>query len=118
MRSDAGPGPLLRLTALAAAAALVLAVVSGTFGGGLAHDVLSALALPPLVAVALAAWLSYRRLLAPSLVALALFGAAALVTADATHVALAALALAAACVVAALTFRGEAGGARLAGATT
>ncbi len=107
MRSDAGPGPLLRLTALAAAAALVLAVASGTFGGGLAHNVLSALALPPLVAVALAAWLSYRRLLAPSLVALALFGAAALVTADAIHVALAALALAAASVVAALTFRGE-----------
>jgi protoheme IX farnesyltransferase len=107
MRSDAGPGPLLRLTALAAAAALVLAVASGTVGGGPAHSVLSALALPPLVAVALAAWLSYRPLLAPSLVALALFGAAALVTADAVHVALAALALAAASVVAALTFRGE-----------
>ena len=107
MRSDAGPGPLLRLTALAAVAALVLAVASGTVGGGPAHSLLSALALPPLVAVAVAAWLSYRRLLAPALVALALFGAAALVTADAPHVALSALALAAASVVAALTFRGE-----------
>ena len=107
MRSDAGPGPLLRLTALAAVAALVATVVSGTLGGGPAHDVLSALALPPLVAVALAAWISYRRLLAPALVALALFGAAALVTADAAHVALAAAALAAGVVVTALTFTGE-----------
>ena len=105
--SSVGPGPLLRLTALAAVAALVVAVVSGTVGGGPAHSVLSALALPPLVAIAVAAWTSYRQLLVPSLVAIALFGAAALVTAELPHVALAALALAAASVVAALTFRGE-----------
>jgi heme o synthase len=106
-RSSVGPGPLLRLTALAAAAALVVAVVSGTFGGGPAHSLLAALALPPLVAIAVAAWVSYRPLLIPSLVAIALFGAAALVTAEVPHVTLAALALAVASVVAVLTFRGE-----------
>ena len=40
MRSDGAPGPLLRLLALGAVAAVVLAVVSGTFGSGPAHDVL------------------------------------------------------------------------------
>jgi protoheme IX farnesyltransferase len=105
--SEVGPGPLLRLTALGAVAALVLAVSSGTLGGGPAHSVLSAIALPPLAALALAGWLSYRRLLGPALVSVGLFGAAALVTADAPHVVLASLALASTCVVAALTFRGE-----------
>jgi heme o synthase len=107
MRSELRPGPLLRLTALAAVGAVLLAVVSGTLGGGPAHDLLSALALPPLVALAVAAWVAYRPLLAPALAALALFGAAALVVADRPHVVLASLSLAAACVVAALTFRGE-----------
>jgi protoheme IX farnesyltransferase len=107
MRFDAAPGPLLRLLALGAVAAVVLAVVSGTLGGGPAHDVLSALALPPLVALAVAGWVAYPRLLAPAGLALALFGAAALVTADVPHVVLAALSLAATCAVAALTFGGE-----------
>jgi protoheme IX farnesyltransferase len=107
MRSDLGPGPLLRLLALGAVAAVVLAVVSGTFGGGPAHDVLSALAMPPLVALAVAAWVAYRPLLVPAVLALALFGAAALVTADVPHVVLASGALAAAVATAALTFRGE-----------
>ncbi|MGZ8695225.1 MAG: heme o synthase, partial [Gaiellaceae bacterium] len=49
----------------------------------------------------------HRRLLVPALVSVALFGAAAAVTAHAVHVALAALALAAAVVTASLTFRGE-----------
>jgi heme o synthase len=107
MRSELGPGPLLRLLALGAVAAVVLAVVSGTLGGGPAHDVLSALALPPLVALAVAAWVAYRPLLAPAVLALALFGAAALATADVPHVVLASGSLAAAAVTAALTFRGE-----------
>ena len=42
---------------------------------GAAHSLLSALALPPLVALVAAAWIAHRRLLAPSLVALVLFGA-------------------------------------------
>ena len=44
-------------------------------GWDAAHQLLSALALPPLVAVALAAWLGHRRLLVPALVSIALFGA-------------------------------------------
>jgi heme o synthase len=54
-----------------------------------------------------AAWVAHRRLLAPALVALALFGAAALVTLHVVHVALAALAFAATLVLAAATTRGE-----------
>jgi protoheme IX farnesyltransferase len=107
MRSEAAPGPLLRLTAIAAALAILVAVVSGALGGGPAHDVLSALALPPLVAVAVAAWMAYRPLLVPALLSLAFFGAAALVVSDVPHVALASAALASSCVLAVLTFRGE-----------
>ncbi|MFN2471246.1 MAG: heme o synthase [Gaiellaceae bacterium] len=105
MRTEAAPGPWLRLTALAGVAACVLAVVSGTLELGTAHRLMSALALPPLAAMVVAAWVSYRRLLVPSTAALALFGAAALATAAGLHVALAALALGAAAVSAALTFR-------------
>ena len=108
MRSDAGPGPLLRLTALGAAAAIVLAVASGTFGGGPAHDVLAALALPPLVAVArgrvgrVPAARSRRR-------ASRWRSSARRRSSRRTipHVALASASLAATCVVAALTFRGD-----------
>jgi protoheme IX farnesyltransferase len=101
------PGPWLRLVALGAAGATLLAVVSGAAGLGTTHRLLAALALPPLVALVAAAWVAYRRLLRPSLAALVLFGAAALVIgSDAVHVALAATAFAATCVAAALTFRG------------
>ena len=37
MRSDAAPGPWLRLTALGRVPATLLAVVSGTLGLGAAH---------------------------------------------------------------------------------
>jgi heme o synthase len=109
VRSNSSPGAWLRLGAFAGAAATLVAVVSGTFGPSATHSLLSALALPPLLAVVLAAWLSYRRLLPASVVALALFGAAAAVTAPGIHVALAALAFAAACVSCALAFRGDPG---------
>ena len=46
------PSPWLRLTALGASAATLLAVISGAPSLGAAHQLLSALALPPLVAVA------------------------------------------------------------------
>jgi heme o synthase len=105
--SSAAPGPLLRLTAVGAAAAIVAVVASGTAGGGLAHDLAAALALPPLVAITVAAWVAYRRLLTPAAISLASFGAAALVVRGPAHVALASLSLAAAVVVAALTFHGE-----------
>jgi protoheme IX farnesyltransferase len=105
--SSPAPGPWLRLTAFAAAAATLVAVVSGTLGPGTAHSLLSALALPPLVALVVAAWVAHRRLLLPSVAALVLFGVAALVTAPGAHAALAALAFAATVVSSAQCFRGE-----------
>jgi protoheme IX farnesyltransferase len=96
----------LRLTALAAVGATLLAVISGSAGLGAAHRLLAALAMPPLVAVIAAAWFAYRRLVPPSLAALALFGLAALLAAHVAHVAAASVAFAATVVVAALTFRG------------
>jgi protoheme IX farnesyltransferase len=104
---DVRPGPWLRLTALFAALATLLAVVSGAASLGAAHRVLAALALPPLLALATAALLAYRRLLLPALAALVLFGIAALVTAPGVHVALAAVAFAATLVAAVATYRGE-----------
>ena len=100
------PGPWLRLSALAAVAASLLAVASGELW--LAHRVLALATLPPLLAVAVAAWVAHRPLLAPSLAALALFGAAGLATGSGpVHVGLAAAAFAATLVAAALCFRGE-----------
>jgi protoheme IX farnesyltransferase len=104
-RTTAAPGPWLRSTALAGAGGALLAVVSGTLGLG--HEYVSALAAPPLAAVAVAAWVAHRRLLAPSVLALALFGAAAAVTAPGVHAALASLSLAAALVSAVQCFRGD-----------
>ena len=101
------PGPWLRLTAFFAALATLLAVVSGAASLGAAHRVLAALALPPLVALVVAAVLVHRRLLVPAGGALVLFGIAALVTAPILHVALAAVAFAASLVLAAATYRGE-----------
>jgi heme o synthase len=100
------PSPWLRLTALGGAAATLLAVVSGSAGLGAGHRVLAALALPPLAAVAAAAWVAYRRLLPAALAALVLFGLAAAVTAPQVHLALAAMAFAATLVVGAQSWRG------------
>ncbi|HEX9380885.1 MAG TPA: heme o synthase [Gaiellaceae bacterium] len=102
------PGPWLRLTALFATGAMLLAVVSGAASLGAAHRVLAALALPPLVALVIAARISHPRLLAPALGALVLFGIAALVTAPGLHLALSAVAFGAALVATAATYRGEA----------
>jgi protoheme IX farnesyltransferase len=100
------PSPWLRLTALLGAAGTLLAVVSGSAGLGTAHRVLAALALPPLAAVVAAAWVSYRRLLYPSVAALVLFGLAAAVTAPGIHLTLSALSFAATLVVVAQAWRG------------
>jgi heme o synthase len=105
--SELTPGPWLRLTALAAAAACCAAVVSGALGLGAAHRGLAALALPPLVALVAAAWVAHRRLLVPVLASLVAFLAAALVTPKPAHLALAGLSLAAALVAVAWTFSGE-----------
>src|SRR5437879_6455669 len=103
---DVAPGPWLRLTALGAAGATLLAVVSGAAGLDPAHRVLAALAVPPLAALGAAAWVAHRRLLAPTAAALVLFGAAALASgSDAVHVGLAAAAFAACVVATALAFR-------------
>ncbi len=102
-----GPGPWLRLTALFAAHAVLLAVISGAASLGAAHRVLAALALPPLVALVVAAWIAHRQLLVPAVTALVLFGIAALVTAPGLHLALSGLAFAAALVATVATYRGE-----------
>jgi len=102
------PSPWLRLTALFASGAVLLAVISGAASLGAAHRVLAALALPPLVALVAAAWLAHRRLLAPALAALVSFGIAALVTPRGLHLAFSAVAFAAALILTASTYRGRA----------
>src|SRR6266536_3601542 len=99
--------PWLRLTAVAASAATLLAVVSGATGLDTAHRLLAALAVPPLVALVVSAWLSHRRLLPAASAALLFFGAAALATEEVAHVVAAALAFAATAVLAAQAFRAE-----------
>jgi protoheme IX farnesyltransferase len=106
MRSDLAPGAWLRLTAVAAAAATLLAVVSGALALGTAHRVLAALALPPLLALVVAGRIAHPRLLPAAGASLVLFGLAALVTSDGLHLALAGAAFAASLVAAATSFRG------------
>ena len=100
------PGAFLRLTALFASGAVLLAVISGAASLGAAHRVLAALALPPLVALVVAARLAHPRLLVSAVGALVLFGIAALVTAPGLHLALSAVAFAATLVATAATYRG------------
>jgi heme o synthase len=98
-------GPWLRLTTVTGAAGAGLAAASGPLG--LAHRGLVALALPPLVAVAIAALLAHRHLLLPAGSALVLFLAAtATWWSPVLHVAFAAIAFGAALVLAAQVFRG------------
>jgi len=104
---DSRPGPWLRLTALTAAGACCAAIVSGALELDAAHRVLAAVALPPLAALVAAGWVAHRRLLAPALVALLSFLAAALVISKPAHLALAGIALASALVLVVQTFRGE-----------
>jgi heme o synthase len=101
------PGAWLRLTAIFASGAVLLAVISGAASLGAAHRVLAALALPPLVALVVAARLAHPRLLVPAVGALVLFGVAALVTAPGLHLALSAVAFAATLVATVATYRGE-----------
>jgi protoheme IX farnesyltransferase len=105
--SDPGlsPGPWLRLTALGCAAATGLVVASGELG--LAHRALALVALPPLVALAVAAWTTYRPLRLPAGAALGLF-LVELATWwwSPLHVSFAVLALAASLLAAAATYRG------------
>jgi heme o synthase len=103
---ESPPSPWLRLAAVGASAATLVAVISGAASLGAAHQLLSALALPPLVAVLIAAWLGHRRLVVPALVSIVLFGAAALITVHGLHLAAAAIAFASTLVLTGLVFRG------------
>jgi protoheme IX farnesyltransferase len=104
--SGRAPGPWLRLTALAASSAALLAVVSGAAHLGTTHRVLAALAGPPLAALLVAAWISHRHLLGPVLATGVAFAAtAASMTTSDVHLALASVALATALVTTSLTFR-------------
>ena len=93
--ADAPPGAWTALCALGAAAATGAAAASGTLGVG--HQPLVALALPPLAALAVAAWQSQPLLRVPAYSALGLFLAAtATWWLTPLHVGLAALAFGAA----------------------
>ncbi len=108
LATNAAPGAWLRVTAVAAAGASVLAVVSGAESGtGTAHRVAAALALPPLTATLVAAAVSHRPLVLPSLGALVAFLASAALTRQPVHLMLAALSLAAAAALVATSFRGR-----------
>jgi protoheme IX farnesyltransferase len=105
--AERASSPWLRLTAFGGAVATGLVVASG--GLGLAHRALVLIALAPLAAVAVAAVVTRRGLLAPALAApTLLLAAAATWWARPVHLALAALALAAAATAAAASFRGVA----------
>jgi protoheme IX farnesyltransferase len=107
------PGPWLRLTALAAVVATGLVVASGELG--LAHRALALAALPPLVALVVAAWTAHPRLRVPAAAALGLMlGEIALgglvsltgaAWAEGLHVGVAAATLGAAAWVAAASYR-------------
>jgi heme o synthase len=108
MQTDDAPGLALRLTALAAAAVMLPTVVSGVLDAGVAHRVLAALALPPLVGLALVATFVHVRLAAPAWSTLLLFAGAALVPGRPFHITLAALALAAGAWLTVTSWRGAA----------
>jgi protoheme IX farnesyltransferase len=103
-------GPWARVLAAAALAGTALAVISGVAGWHTAHRLLAALALPPLVGLLLVAVLAARRLVPATVVAIVLFGTAALLTGSTVHLAAAALAFAATAVLALQASRGEAAG--------
>ncbi len=116
---DLAPGPVLRLTALLAAGAAGVVVVSAAVELGHTHWGAALLALPLLVAVLVTARLAYPRLVGPAAAALGLMLAAiasgGIVAATgeagwavAVHVVLAAGSLAAALVTCVASLRGEA----------
>jgi protoheme IX farnesyltransferase len=118
VRTDRAPGPLLRATVAAAALAAGLVVASAALELGEAHWAAALVALPLLVAVLVAAWVAYPRLLVPAAAALGLMLAAiatgGLVAwaddarwAVGVHVAAAGGALAASLVTRVVSFRGE-----------
>lgn len=106
LRTGLAPGVWLRLTAFAAASAVLLAAVSGAVGLGSGHRLLAALALPPLVALVAASWSAHPHLRLSSSAAFVLYCGAALSGRSEAHLALAALAGVATAAVTAQAFRG------------
>ena len=105
---EAAPGVWLRLSALVAASGTLLAVISGASHLDTTHRLLAALVAPPLGALVTSAWWTHRRLVPSTLAAATLFAAAATFPGrGSVHIGLAALALAALCVVAVQSFHGE-----------
>jgi protoheme IX farnesyltransferase len=103
---DAPPGPWLRLCGIASSATAAAAVASGSLG--IAHRLLTVIAVPLLAALVVAARLAHPRLLLPSAAALVTFlAAAATWWGGAAHVALAAAALALTLVATVQVFRAE-----------
>ena len=74
--SDTAPGPLLRLTAIGAAIACVAVVAAAALELGTTHWGVALVALPLLVAVAVAAWIAYPRLRVPAVATVGLMLAA------------------------------------------
>ncbi len=117
MRDQVRSGPWLVATAAAASVASALVVSSAALHLDVAHRALAVLALPPLIALALAAQLEHRRMRPAAFAALALFvfesllGAAVSAGAGdvtvAAHVAIAACTLAACVLCLATALRGE-----------
>jgi heme o synthase len=114
----AAPGPLLRLTAVGGAVATGAVVLSAALEFGTTHWGAALVALPLLIAVLIAAVMSYRRLIWPAALAVAAMlggvasGGLVAVTDSATwalglHVGVAGLALASALVTLSLSFSGE-----------
>jgi heme o synthase len=101
-------GPWLRLCGLTATAAAAATVASGSLG--FAHRALAVIAIPPLVALVVAAWSAHRELLPWTAAALGSF-LIAIGTwwAGVVHVASAAVALAVIAVMTAQLFRGDVG---------
>jgi protoheme IX farnesyltransferase len=101
------PGLSARVLALGALAGTGLAVAAGAAGWDTAHRVLAALALPPLAGLLVLGVMRVRPLLPAAAASILLFGLAAVLTSGDLHLAIAALAFAAAALLAAQTFRGE-----------
>ena len=112
------PGPWLRLSALLAASATAGVIAAGAAGYTRFHFLLSLVALAPLVALAAAAWLVHPHLRGPVATALGLLGAQIALggvialagrssALHVAHIAVAALAFAAALVVAVRVRSGE-----------
>jgi heme o synthase len=98
-------GPWARLLALLAVAGTGLAVVSGVADWGTAHELLAALALPPIAGLVALAWVSARQLLPAAAAALVLFGLAALLTEPTVHLVAASFAFGASALLCAQAFR-------------